>query len=263
MDPRAEERGRGGRPRLSHRVTRIEGRLRSIFSSRSWVSAIFLNGSTVAGTDQSGSDVDFTVIVSRPADRARALGLLRRRFGYRYLGLDHGVPTFRARRKIGVVILDRGTVDRWLGRLYRSPEDLRNLQGVIQHKIVEAVAVHDPQGVLPRFQKRATAYPARIRRVVLSEALRLLDEAYRNWGSRNEFNYVSELPSLLTEICTALYARNRRLFMVPFKRLHVDLKGLRPNIEREMYRLVRSGRTARTRAQARMTLGRILEKLRA
>lgn len=244
-------------------ATRIGSRLNSILASRPWVTALLHNGSTVVGTDQAGSDVDFTVIVSRPTDRARALRLLRRRFRYRYLGLDHGVPTFQDRRRIGVVIVDRGTVDRWLGRLYRSPEDLRNLQGVVQHKIVEAVSVHDPRGLLPRYQKVVEAYPERIRTAVLSDALRSLEGAYRNWGSRNEFQYVSELPFLLTEICTALYARNRRLFMAPFKRLHVDVKGLRPNIEREMYRLVRSGRTARTREEARTTLRQILEKLRA
>jgi len=133
------------------RTARIGRRLATALSSQTWVLAVLNNGSTVAGTDQRQSDVDFTVIVRRAADRAKVLRLLRRRFPYRYLGLDHGVPSFSDRRKIGVTIIDRATVERWLRLLYRTPADFLELEGTVQHKIVEAVAIFDPQCLLERY----------------------------------------------------------------------------------------------------------------
>lgn len=244
------------------RIARVSDRLNAALSPQSWLVAIFHNGSTVAGTDQSGSDVDFTIIVRRSKDRGRVLQVLKHRFGYRYLGLDHGTLSFRDRRKVGITVVDRPTVDRWLRRLYRGPEDLLALQGVVQHKIVEATSIYDPQGLLAKYQQRVNAYPIRIQKAVFSQATKSLETVYENWGSRNEFHFAAELPSLLENICIALYALNRRLFMVPYKRLHVDLTTLRPNIQVELYRLVRSGRSARSRTEGRKVLQTILRKLR-
>lgn len=236
-------------------------RLRSLLSSEPWVMAVFRNGSTVVGTDQPGSDVDFTVLVREPRDRARALALLKRRF--RFLGMDHGVPTFAGRRKIGITLLDRATVEDLLRHLYRSPEDLLERQAAVQHKIVEAVAVHDPQGLLKVFERRAAAYPRRIRRAVVARSLRSLETAYGEWGFRNEFQYAVEMPRIIEDICLNLYARNGRLMMMPLKRIHKDVRELKPDIGADLLRLVRGGRTARSRSRGKQALGRILTRLRA
>jgi len=72
-------------PLADRGTARVALRIASALSDEPAVLAVFLNGSTVAGTDQHDSDRDFTVIVRRRGDRAAALRLLRRRF--RYLGL--------------------------------------------------------------------------------------------------------------------------------------------------------------------------------
>jgi uncharacterized protein with von Willebrand factor type A (vWA) domain len=136
------------------------------------------------------------------------------------------------------------------------------VQGIVQHKFVEAVPILDPHGLLAGYQARAAAYPERIRRAVFRRAIRSLEGAYEAWGSRNEFHFAYELPSLLEAVCLALYARNRRLFMLPFKRLPKDLKELKPDIEAEVYRLAQSGRRAQSRRAAREDLRRIILKLR-
>jgi len=238
-------------------------RLYDVLSPRPWVAAVFHNGSTVAKTDQPESDVDFTVVVQGRGAEARTLRLLKTQFRYHYLGLDHGVPSFRARRNLGIVIVDRPTIEDWLARLYRSPEDFLDLQGVVQHKIVEAVPIFDPDHLLDRYQARARAYPRRMQKAIFSRAMNSLGTIYGNWGFRNEFHYVTELPALVENISQALYARNRRLLMFPFKRLHVDLAGLKPNLEGELYRVVRGGRSARNRAESRNVLKRVIRRLRA
>lgn len=243
------------------RVARAENRLRAALSPHPWVLAVFRNGSTVAGTDRPDSDVDFTVIVARTNDRPKVLGVLKRGFGYRYLGLDHGTLAFRDRRKIDITVLGRPTVENWVRRLYRSPENLLELQHVVQHKVVDAVPVYDPQRLLAGYQRKTRAYPQRIRKAVVAKAVESLDAALEDWGSRNEFQFVLGLSPILENICLALYARNRRLFMVPGKRLHVDLRRLRPNIEPEMRRLVRGGRSARSREEGKRSLAIIIRRL--
>lgn len=244
------------------RVARAEKRLGAILSPRPWVLAVFRNGSTVAGTDQPDSDVDFTVVVAHASDRAKALKVLRRGF-YRYRGIEHGTLLFRDRRPIDITVVDRPTVERWLRTLYRSPKSLLRLQNVVQHKIVDAVPVYDPQRLLIAYQRKARAYPERIRQAILSNTMESLDAALEDWGSRNEFHYAVELPTIVENVAQALYARNRRLLMFPFKRLHVDLKSLEPNLEVELYRLIRSGRSAKSRAEGRKVLNTVIRKLRA
>jgi len=200
------------------------------------------------------------VVVRQARDRTTVLRVLRRRF--RYLGLDHGVASFAGRRKLGITILDRASATRLLRRLYRSPEDFLESQGVVQHKIVEAIAIYDPGGLLPRYQALADAYPQPVRRAVFRGAIRSLEATYEEWGWRNEFHYASDLPSILDSVCLALYARNRRLFMTAFKRLPKDLKELTPNLEAQVYRLARGGRSERSRRAARGVLKQILRKTR-
>jgi hypothetical protein len=62
-------------------------------------------------------------------------------------------------------------------------------------------------------------------------------------------------------ICQALYAKNNRMFMLPYKRIHNDLKELKPNIEKEMYQLVRGENTSEMIKKKSKIVERILTKL--
>jgi predicted nucleotidyltransferase len=247
------------RSMIDRGTARVSEQLKAALSREPRVLAIFRNGSTVAGTDQPGSDLDFLVIVQRKTDRGRALKRLKQHF--RFLSVYDWCASFAGRRKPDITIFDRPSVDRLLRLLYRSPDDLVKVQNTVQHKIVEAVPIYDPLGLLEKYQAKASAYPERIRRAVFDRAIRSLRNAEENWESRNELNFAFDFSTILEAICTALYARNRRLLMLPFKRLHRDLKELRPNIESEVYRLARSGRSGRSRQEGRAVLKRIIRKL--
>jgi predicted nucleotidyltransferase len=240
-------------------TARVATRLKAILSRKPWVLAIFVTGSRVAGTAQPGSDLDFAVIVRRKSNREETLRVLKRHF--RFLVLDHWVATFAGRPKPDIAIIDRPSMDRLLRLLYRSPQDFLRVRNFMQHKIVEAAPIYDPQRLLVTYQAKVATFPGRIQRAVYRRAIRSLTDAYENWGYRNEFNFAFELPSILDAIGLALYTRNRRLSMLPLKRLHKDLKLLKPNIESEVYRLARSGRSDRSRREGRAVLKRIIQRL--
>jgi hypothetical protein len=244
---------------IDRETARVGEQVKAALSREPRVLAIFRNGSTVVGTDQPGSDLDFTVIVRSKSDRGKALTLLKQRF--RFLNVHDWCASFAGRRKPDITILDRPTVDRLVRLLYRSADDFVKAQNTVQHKIVEAVPIYDPLQLLDNYRTKAAAYPERIRRAVFNRAIRSLKISEQNWESRNELNFAFDFSSVLEAICAALYARNRRFVMLPFKRLHKDLKELRPNIETEVYRLARSGRSARSRQEGRRLLKRIIGKL--
>ena len=51
------------------------------------------------------------------------------------------------------------------------------------------------------------------------------------------------------------------MFMLPYKRIHKDLKELKPNIEKEMYELARGINTSKMIEKKIKIVEKILEKL--
>ncbi|MCL5429968.1 MAG: nucleotidyltransferase domain-containing protein [Candidatus Marsarchaeota archaeon] len=235
-------------------------RIKSCLADKQYTIAIFNNGSTIAGTETNDSDIDFTVLVKSKADVNRALKLLKT--SIKFVFIDHGVPTFKFNgKRIGVTIWEKRKADYFVNSLYKSSKDLLEWQGTVQHKIVEAIPVYDPENLLKLYQNRVSKYPQRIQSVVYSNAINTLDSIYNGWAFRNEFHFAFELPTIIETICLAIYSKNRRLYMRPFKRAHKDLKELKPNIEKEMYFLVSGTNSKKNRDSKKRVLKKIINKL--
>ena len=238
---------------------RISNKIRGILSEQSYTLAIFNNGSSVVGTDTPESDIDFTIIVKSKADINKALKLLKSNISF--LGVEHDVPHFDFQRKIGICIYDKRTIEFFIKTLYKSKEDFIKLQNVLQHKIVEAIPIYDSNRILVKYQNSVKSYPIRIQNLVFSDAMKFLEGTYEEWYFNNEFNFIFHLPEIIEKICLAIYSKNKRLFMLPYKRLSKDLKELKPNIEKEMYFLVKGNNSKKNRDKKRLVLKEIIDKL--
>ena len=237
-------------------------KLKTILSDKLYVLAIFNNGSSIVGTDLPQSDVDFTIVVKSKSDINKTLSLLKKNL--KFLGVYHEVPHFEFKKKLGICIYDKQTMDFFVNILYKSKKDFLQWQKVLQHKIIEAIPVYDPKDLLKRYQAKINSYPKRIQNAVFTDAMRELQEIYKEWkdyGFRNEFNFIFQLPEIMKQICLALYSKNKRLFMLPYKRLHKDLKELQPNIEKEMYYLIQGTHSKKNLEEKRRTLKKIIDKL--
>jgi len=237
----------------------ICNKIKAIFLGKTYVMAILNNGSSVAGTDLPESDIDFTIIVKNKEYVNKALNLLKKNI--KFLGVEHEVPYFEFKKKLGICVYDKKTMDSFVKILYKSKEDFLQWQKVIQHKVVEAMPLYDPENILKAYQKRVAMYPRRIQRAVFSDSIGYLKDVYEEWNFANEFNFIFHLPEIIENICLALYSKNRRLFMIPYKRLHKDLKELKPNIEKEMYFMVRGNNSKKNREEKKQVLKHIIDKL--
>jgi hypothetical protein len=122
---------------------------------------------------------------------------------------------------------------------FRSVEDLLQWQGWLRHKVVDAVEVADPDGVLQQYRAALADYPADLAIEVARRSLtHLRTEFLADWNFRNPFHYAYSLSEMLEHLGRALFALNRRFYAPPFKHWQHDLPTLRPDISAELLQLI-------------------------
>lgn len=238
-------------------------KLKSVLIKFPKLIAIFNNGSTIVGTDTPESDIDFTIIVKNKNDISKVLSILKKNF--KFLGIDHEVPLFKyKKRELAICVYDKKTMDFFVNVLYKSKDDFLRWQDTLQHKIIEAIPIYDPQKLLSKYKKKVLLYPTKIQKEVFSDSIKALKEIFEEWTNyrfKNEFNFIFHLPEILEKICLAIYSKNKKLFMIPYKRLDKDLKELKPNIEKEIYFLVKGTNSKKNLEEKKRILKKIIIKL--
>ena len=242
-------------------VERIGALLREAVVPEPGVQAVFHNGSQVAGTARPDSDVDFTILVGEPDDEARVRKRLGRAFVFR--GLCHEVDQYDCEGvRIACTIWPRSMADGMVGAVFHSIDGLLAHQAALQHKLVEAVAVHDPSELLSEYQQRLSQYPDALAGEVVARATGYLQEEYLDdWRFRSRFHFAYVLRDILEQIGLALYARNKRFYMPPLKRWPRDLRHLQPNLEQDLFVLIGGGEEGFE--SEREALSAIVERLRS
>jgi hypothetical protein len=129
---------------------------------------------------------------------------------------------------------------------------------------VDSVAIYDPGRFLVKWKKEIEKYPTKIMKEVFdSQIVSIKEELFywENHGFRNEFQFGFEQWDLIKAICQALYVKNNEMFMLPYKRIHSDLKRLKPNIEKEMHVLIKGKNGPRMIKKKIKVVRKIIEKL--
>ena len=145
-------------------------------------------------------------------------------------------------KRADFTLISKKSMEEKVNSFYKSKENFLELQHFIKHKIVDAVAIYDPDKLLVEWKKIVESYPKKIMKEVFDFQIVSIKENmfyWQNHGFRNEFQFGFEQWDVIKAICQAIYAKNNRMFMLPYKRIHDDLKELKPNIEKEMYVLIR------------------------
>ena len=235
---------------------------RSALEREPSVRAVFLCGSHVTGLATAQSDIDFTVLVDDDAGVEAVKARLAE--AYEYLGDSHEVPRYRAgRAELAVCIYPQLWTDAWVANAFRSPEDLKQWQGWLRHKVVDARPVSDPEGVLEEYQRQLADYPAELAGEVVTEALEYLRGEYlEDCNFRNEFHFAYCLRDMLEQVGLALFALNRRFYAPPLKHWQQDLPELEPDLTADLAGLVSLSEGADL-ASRHGVLQRIVEKLAA
>ena len=243
-------------------------RIKKLLSEEKEVLAIFNNGSSIVGMDDTNSDLDFVVILKNSQGENKIIRLLRKTFKTIKNPEDPEIVVEEQYdvlgRRADFTFITEKEMNKKIINFYRSKENFLELQHFIKHKIVDSVAIYDPKKLLRVWRKEAQRYPKKIMNEVVESQIYCIKEElfyWRHHGFRNEFQFGFEKWDLVKRICQALYAKNNRMFMLPYKRLHNDLKELKPNIEKEIYSLVRGKNSSRVINKKIKIVERIIEKL--
>lgn len=224
----------------------IYDKIKEVLSKESSVIAIFNNGSSVVDMEAPGSDLDFVVILKDERYKDKIISILKKNF--RIIKNEEN-PEINVEEQYDVLgkradftIISKKAMEKKVDSLYDSIDGFFELQHFIKHKIIDSLAIYDPKNLLLEWKDRVEKYPKEFMKKVFNSQIVSLKESlfyWKNHGFRNEFQFGFEQWDVIKAICQALYAKNKRLFMLPYKRLHNDLKKLKPNIEKEMYALIR------------------------
>ena len=243
-------------------------KVKAVLSKEPYVVAIFNNGSSIVGMDTPGSDVDFVVILKKEEDKEKIIQILRKTFEtfkneeYPEVNVEEQYDVLG--RKADLAFFSQKEIESLVNHFYDSKDTFLKYQHILKHKIVDSSAVYDPKHLLKHYKEKVEKYPQKIIDEVFRSAVASLKEQVYYWehhGFRNEFQFSFELWDVMIQICFALYVKNRKLFMLPYKRLHKDLKELKPNIEKEMYSLVRGVNNKKNIAKKIEILKIIIAKL--
>ncbi len=225
-------------------------KIKETLSNEKDVLAIFHNGSSIVGVEDSASDLDFVVVLKDSKIQTKILNLLRKKFE---VTTNPENPEIKVeeqfiinKRRADFTFVSKKDLGKKINNFYKSKKNVLENQHFIQHKIVDSVSVYDPEKLLKKYQKEIKKYPDKLFNEIFNDSIYEIKEVLFYWKYhkfRNEFQFAFEQWEIIQPICQALYAKNKRLFMLPYKRLHKDLKNLKPNIEKEMYSLIRGKNT--------------------
>lgn len=220
------------------------------FSKEPEVLAIFNNGAAVVGMDVEGSDIDFVIVVKKKEDEEKVRKIFRKKYKILKNEEDPEIEVEEQYEVLGKrvdpTIVSKEEIEKKVYALNKSKENFLELQHFIKHKIIDSEAIFDSEKLLPMWKKEVEKYPRKLMQEIFDSQIESIKENLFYWRHhkfRNEFQFGFEQWDLVKGICQALYAKNNRMFMLPYKRLHRDLKELKPNIEKEMYELIRGRNT--------------------
>lgn len=238
------------------------------FSDNPKVLAICNNGSSVVGQDDEGSDMDFVIVVRKSADKDKVRELFRKKYKILTNEEDPNIAVEEQYevldKRVDPTIISKEEIEKKIYGFYTSIDNYLNYQHFIKHKIVDSISIFDREKLLPIWKKEVERYPKEFMKKVFNSQVVSIKENLFYWRHhkfRNEFQFGFESWDVMKAICQAIYAKNNRMFMLPYKRIHNDLKELKPNIEKEMYQLVRGKNTQKMINQKIDIVKRILAKL--
>jgi predicted nucleotidyltransferase len=232
------------------------------------VLAIFNNGAAAVGREADGSDIDFVIVVKKEEDERKVREIFRKKYKILKNEEDPEISVEEQyevlRKRVDPTIISKKDIEIKVDGFYSSIENYLNYQHFIKHKIVDSIAIYDFGRLLPMWKTEVQRYPKNFMKEVFDSQISSVKENLFYWKNhkfRNEFQFGFEQWDLIKGICQALYAKNNHLFMLPYKRLAKDLKELKPNIEKEMYELIRGRNTPEMIKQKIRIVEKILSKL--
>jgi predicted nucleotidyltransferase len=115
-------------------------------------------------------------------------------------------------------------------------------QGQAQFMVRESVPVYDPHGILPKLKNEIDKYSDEFSRQTVDIMTRYLEIKLQwfgdPWIPRSKYSFIVDMKEVLYFIAAAHYAKNKAFMQQGLKRYHLDLEDFKPDIRKDLDRLL-------------------------
>lgn len=115
-------------------------------------------------------------------------------------------------------------------------------QGQAQFMVRESVPVYDPQSILLALKNEVAKYSDEFSQQIVDMMTRYLEIKLQwfgdPWIPRSKYSFMVDMKEVLYFIAAAHYAKNKAFMQQGLKRYHLDLKTLKPNIQKDLDKLL-------------------------
>ncbi len=231
----------------------------------SYVKAFWVHGSRSVGRHVYKSDIDYLFVLDNKQDKKEFEKELGRFVEWKDTKGFFPEQTWRGCRwnnngvleKIGVHIYTEDEVNEMFSDFFNNePMDVSGMtwlerwqntkflgsQGAAQFMVHESVSVHDPSGILPKLKSEVAKYPDECSKQIVDLMTGYLETKLRwfgdPWIPRSKYSFMVDMKEVLYFIAAAHYAKSKAFMQQGLKRYHLDIKILKPDIQKDLDRLL-------------------------
>ncbi len=261
---------------VSDRFLPLTGQFLELSKRLEYVKAFWIHGSRSVGRHVHTSDIDYLFVLEKhnKKDFEKQLSSF-----VEWKDMPGFFPeqTWRGCRwnsngmseKIGVHIYTEDEVNAMFADLFNNePMDISAMtwlerwqntkflgsQGQAQFMVRESVPVYDPHDILPRLKSEVDKYSDKFSQHIVDTMTRYLETKLQwfgdPWIPRSKYSFMVDMKEVLYFIAAAHYAKNKAFMQQGLKRYHLDLEGFKPDIRKDLDRLLAVDDTFETEDKA-------------
>lgn len=231
----------------------------------SYVKAFWIHGSRSVGRHIYRSDIDYLFVLDNKQNKKEFEKELGRFVDWKDTPGFFPEQTWRGCRwnnkgiseKIGMHIYTEDEVNEMFSDFFNNgPMDISGMtwlerwqntkflgsQGQAQFMVRESVSVYDPQSLLPALKNKVAKYSDEFSQQIVDTMTHYLEIKLQwfgdPWIPRSKYSFIVDMKEVLYFIAAAHYAKNKAFMQQGLKRYHIDLKTLKPDIQKDLDRLL-------------------------
>jgi predicted nucleotidyltransferase len=230
-----------------------------------YVKAFWIHGSRSVGRHIHTSDIDYLFVLDDAQDKKDFEKELSNFVDWKDTPGFFPEQTWRGCRwnnnsvseKIGMHIYTQNEVNNMFADLFNNEpmgisgmtwlerwQNTRFLgsQGQAQFMVRESVPVYDPHDILPKLRDEVDKYSDEFSQQIVDMMTRYLEIKLQwfgdPWIPRSKYSFMVDVKEILYFIAAAHYAKNKAFMQQGLKRYHLDLEGFKPDIRKDLDRLL-------------------------
>jgi predicted nucleotidyltransferase len=249
---------------VSDRFLPLTEQFLELSKSLEYVKAFWIHGSRSVGRHVRSSDIDYLFVVNKQ-NKKELKKELERFVEWKDMPGFFPEQTWRGCRwnnngvleKIGVHIYTEDEIkEKFTNFFNNDPMDISSMtwlerwqntkflgsQGEAQFMVCESVAVYDPHGILAKLKSEVDKYSDEFSRQIVDMMTRYLETKLQwfgdPWIPRSKYSFMVDMKEVLYFIAAAHYAKNKAFMQQGLKRYHLDLETFKPDIQKDLDRLL-------------------------